>query len=166
MKVKVKRENVKMKESSPIIHKNLQIPSLIHFHSILKQVAFVVIVYLVNLNYCQSFLDQNFKTSIFSPTVVGWVWSSSWSLHILPRWVLGGSSDWSIDPALWLLAMQQCVLPEKQVWLCFWFQQSIKLPRVLSCKGHRGQSCSFHRLFWSLLDISKMNFACCRCPEE
>ena len=55
MKVKVKKANERTKENSPIINKNLQIPSVVHFHCILKQVSFVIIVYLVNLNHCQSF---------------------------------------------------------------------------------------------------------------
>ena len=55
MKVKVKKVNEKTKEHSPIINKNLQIPSVVHFHSILEQISLVIIVYLVNLNHCQSF---------------------------------------------------------------------------------------------------------------
>ena len=146
--MKVKRENVKTKESSPIINKNLQIPSLVHFHSILEQVSFVVIVYLVHLNYCQSFLYQTLK-QVFSHQL----WWDGFD-HPLEVCIFFLGGCWvvvQIDQLTQLYdywpCSNVCFLKNKFGRIFDLIKQSFKLPHVLSCREHKGQSCSFHRLF-------------------
>ena len=61
-----------MKEGSPIINKNLQIPHLVHPHSILEQVSLVIIVYPINLNHRQK--HSGSIEIIFAPHQLWWDW--------------------------------------------------------------------------------------------